>query len=169
MTTLSSSANGAHHGVQTAQGTAIMPCCASTNTPLNNDLPSSRKPRRKKHLHAHGTPSAYYSGVLVIQSCGRPSAHGNGPTQRRSSFTTFSQWMVRIAASLSTPMSSCLLSPSEDQQSAPVRGSFSSVRVLLNGEHRTAKWWLRHVPGSLRRPRNSNHVGSNRSLYMSLG
>ena len=38
------------------------------------------------------------------------------------------------------------LSSSEGQQPSPLRGSFSSVRVLLNEEHRTAKWWLRHAP-----------------------
>ena len=63
------------------------------------------------------------------------------------------------AASLSTPMTFSSFSPSEDQQSPPLLGSFSFVRVLLNEKHRTAKCWLRHtlahVCGSLRRPRNS--------------
>ena len=43
------------------------------------------------------------------------------------------------AASLSTPISFYFFSPSEDQKSLPLRGSFSSVRVLLNEEHCTAE------------------------------
>ena len=43
--------------------TAILPCYVSTNTPLNKDLPSSRKPWRGNHPHAGGTPPAYYSNV----------------------------------------------------------------------------------------------------------
>ena len=56
-------------------------------------------------------------------------------------------------------MSSSSFSPSEDQQSLPLRGSFSLVRVLLNEGHRTAKWWLRHAP-SYPRKVQGNHCFS---------
>ena len=51
-----------------------------------------------------------------------------------------------IAASLSTPMSSSSFSPSEEQLWSPLRGLFSSVRVLLDKEYRTPKWWICHAP-----------------------
>ena len=62
-TTRSTSANGARHRVRTTQGTAILPCYALTNTPLNNGLPRLRKSWRENHHHADGTRPAYYSDV----------------------------------------------------------------------------------------------------------
>ena len=51
-------------------------------------------------------------------------------------------------------------SPSEDQKSSPLRGSFYYVRVFLNEEHRTAKWFLRQAPPYPRKVQGNHCFGS---------
>ena len=79
----STSASGTRHRVRTAQRAAILPCYAYTKTPLNNDLPSSRKPWRGNHTPMRLRQSTNRT-FLIIQSSVRPRAHDYGPTQRRS-------------------------------------------------------------------------------------
>ena len=115
---------------------------------MRRDVPDKAMPElfdvRKCHRVKHALPSPVQSSSDTLFLLG--SRKTLNSTDHRTEH--FSQWVVRIAASLSKPMSSSSCSPSEDQQSSlSLRGSFfSSVRVLVNEKHRTAKWWLRHAP-----------------------
>ena len=57
-------------------------------------------------------------------------------------------------------MSSSSFSPSEEQLSSPLRVFFCSVRVLLNEEYRTPKWWLCHAPPYPRKMQGNHCFGS---------
>ena len=100
MTTHSTSASGAQHRVRTAQKTAILPFYASTNTPLNKDLPNSRKLwRRKPSTRRRDSASLLFERFLQSRVAGGPAHIGMA---QPNGVVTFLGWLDSCSEKIRT-------------------------------------------------------------------